>query len=196
MSEVNEPTDHEAPDQQEYEVDEQSLQQYIDQVRGEQSMLTGLLGGLAGAALGAAGWALITVTTEREYGLVAIGVGLLAGFGVRIAGKGMETRFGVMGAILAIAGCLVGKLLAIAIIVANAEQVPIAEMILAMVTNPAFFVEAITVTFEPMDLLFYGIAIYEGYRFSFRKITQEELARFVKPSQQPVLPPDGQDLKT
>ena len=196
MSEVNEPTDHEALDQEEYEVDEQSLQQYIDQVRSEQSMLTGLLGGLVGATLGAAGWALITVTTEREFALVAIGVGLLVGFAVRIAGKGMEPRFGVMGAILAIAGCLVGKLLTIAIIISNAQQVPIAEMILVMVTDPASTVEVLTMTFDPMDFLFYGIAIYEGYRFSFRKITQEELARFIKPSQQPVLPPDGQDLET
>jgi len=27
-----------------------------------------------------------------------------------------------------------------------------------------------------MDLLFYGIAIYEGYKFSFRQIIEQELA--------------------
>jgi hypothetical protein len=32
-----------------------------------------------------------------------------------------------------------------------------------------------TATFSVMDLLFYGIAIYEGYRFAFRKIRPEEL---------------------
>jgi hypothetical protein len=31
-------------------------------------------------------------------------------------------------------------------------------------------------TFQPMDLLFYGIAIYEGYKFSFRQLTEQELA--------------------
>jgi hypothetical protein len=35
-------------------------------------------------------------------------------------------------------------------------------------------------TFSPIDLLFYGIAVYEGYRFSFRQVTPEELAGFVK----------------
>jgi hypothetical protein len=30
-------------------------------------------------------------------------------------------------------------------------------------------------SFSPMELLFYGIAIYEGYNFSFRKITEEEI---------------------
>jgi hypothetical protein len=32
-------------------------------------------------------------------------------------------------------------------------------------------------TFNPMDLLFYGIAVYEGYRFSFREITKKDLIR-------------------
>jgi hypothetical protein len=32
-------------------------------------------------------------------------------------------------------------------------------------------------TFSPMDLLFYGIAIYEGYKFSFRQLTDEDMAR-------------------
>jgi hypothetical protein len=32
-------------------------------------------------------------------------------------------------------------------------------------------------TFSPMDVLFYGIAIYEGYRFSFRQITQADLMK-------------------
>jgi hypothetical protein len=30
-------------------------------------------------------------------------------------------------------------------------------------------------TFSPMDLLFYGIAVYEGFKLSFRKITHEEI---------------------
>ena len=32
-------------------------------------------------------------------------------------------------------------------------------------------------TFNPMDLLFYGIAVYEGYRFSFRQVTQADLMK-------------------
>jgi hypothetical protein len=29
--------------------------------------------------------------------------------------------------------------------------------------------------FSPMDLLFYGIATYEGYQLSFRQLSPEEL---------------------
>lgn len=30
-------------------------------------------------------------------------------------------------------------------------------------------------TFSPMDLLFYAIAIYEGYRLSFREFSDKDL---------------------
>jgi hypothetical protein len=32
-----------------------------------------------------------------------------------------------------------------------------------------------TANFSPIDLLFYGIAIYEGYKLSFRQVTEDEL---------------------
>jgi len=31
-------------------------------------------------------------------------------------------------------------------------------------------------TFSPIDLLFYGIAIYEGYKLAVRQVTDEEMA--------------------
>ena len=34
--------------------------------------------------------------------------------------------------------------------------------------SPAAMIRATTIFAQPMDLLFYGIAIYEGYRFSFK----------------------------
>ena len=36
--------------------------------------------------------------------------------------------------------------------------------------------EIMVATFSPMDLLFYGIAVYEGYRLSFRRLTRDDLA--------------------
>ncbi len=35
-------------------------------------------------------------------------------------------------------------------------------------------------TFQPMDLLFYAIAVYEGYRFSFVQISEEQIAGLIK----------------
>jgi hypothetical protein len=181
MSDDHETAGQPPSEEPRYEIDQEGLQAYMADLERDQSMVGGIFGGLAGAAIGAAAWALITVATEREFALVAIGIGLLAGFGVRLGGKGISTPFGVVGAVFAFLGCLVGKLLAIAIILSKSQQVPLADVVLTMLTNPGMVIEILTATFHPLDLLFYGIALYEGYRFSFRKITQEEVARFIKP---------------
>jgi hypothetical protein len=170
------------PGETEYEVDQAALDDYLARLHSEQNMFTGFLGGLAGAAIGAVGWALITVGTNREFGLVAIAVGFLAGYGVRLLGKGMETKFGILGAALATLGCFAGKLLTIAIIVSREpEGPPFLLALLTMVMNPGAVLEIMQQTFHPMDLLFYGIALYEGYHFAFRRMDESELAQFVRP---------------
>jgi hypothetical protein len=37
--------------------------------------------------------------------------------------------------------------------------------------------EMLSATFEPMDLLFYGLAVYFGYKYAFRQITEQDLNR-------------------
>lgn len=39
----------------------------------------------------------------------------------------------------------------------------------------SYLLDLMTETFSIMDLVFYGIAIYEGYRFSFRLITEKSI---------------------
>lgn len=71
-----------------------------------------LLGGLAGAALGAFGWALITYFTGYEVGYVAWAVGGLVGFGVvRLGGRG--NTMAMAAAVLALLAILGGKMLAV-----------------------------------------------------------------------------------
>ena len=36
--------------------------------------------------------------------------------------------------------------------------------------NVNLFADLMKLTFHPMDVVFYAIAIYEGYRFSFRRL--------------------------
>jgi hypothetical protein len=40
--------------------------------------------------------------------------------------------------------------------------------------------ELMSISFSPMDLLFYGIAVYEGYKFSFRRMTGEEMQQVIQ----------------
>jgi len=49
-------------------------------------------------------------------------------------------------------------------------------------TSPGLVLDIMKETFSPMDLLFYGIAIYEGFKLSFSGLTQEEVASVTTPA--------------
>src|SRR5438046_4554102 len=124
----------------------------------------GFMAGLVAAAVGAGLWALVTIVTGFQIGWMAVGVGFLVGWAVRIAGKGTHRAFGIMGALLALGGCAVGNLLTIVVIAARHFEIPLVAVFSRL--TPDVVVQLMGATFSPMDLLFYGIAIYEGSRFS------------------------------
>lgn len=72
-------------------------------------------------------------------------------------------------------GCLLGNLLCICAATASQEQVPPA--VAPTHLNLAAILQPLAITFHPMDLLFDGIALYEGYRLSSRRVTQADIAR-------------------
>jgi hypothetical protein len=133
-------------------------------VVARQNLPMGIMAGLAAAAVGAAIWAMITLVTNFQIGWMAVGVGFLVGWAVRVAGKGTTTMFGVLGATLALGGCLAGNLLTGCLVASRQLEIGIID-ILARLT-PAFTLDLMWAMFSPMDLLFYGLAIYEGYRFA------------------------------
>jgi len=67
-----------------------------------------IIGGLMGMFIGAVIWAFLTFISGFKIGMMAIGVGYLAGFGVRILGKGFATYFGMIGGISALLGIVIG----------------------------------------------------------------------------------------
>lgn len=139
----------------------------IEELKSSQSIKGAILGGLIGAIAGAALWAIVTVITKYEIGYVAIGVGFLTGFSVRKLGRGFEKPFGYIGAIWSLIGCFVGNIFAILIMSANQYNISLIQVI--HILNFNLLVSIVKDTFSLMDLVFYGIAVYEGYRFSFMK---------------------------
>jgi phosphate/sulfate permease len=135
--------------------------------------VAGVGAGAVAALIGAVLWAVITNVTGYQIGFMAIGVGFIVGYAVRVAGKGIDQTFGIVGAVLALLGCLVGNALAILAIVASQEGLTYSELV-SQVDVP-IMINLMTTTFSPIDLLFYGIAIYEGYKLSFRQVTDHEL---------------------
>ena len=138
----------------------------------------GIVGGIIAALIGAAAWAGVTVLTNYQIGWMAVGVGFIVGYAVRVLGKGLSKVYGVVGAVLALTGCLAGNLFSVCAVLSKQEAIPFFDLLSRL--NPLIIMDLMKATFSPIDLLFYGIAVYEGYRFSFRQITQEELAGLMK----------------
>ena len=131
-------------------------------------LLVGTLGAIAGALLGAIAWAAITATTNFQIGYMAVGVGFLAGYGMRVLSGGRDRADGIVAGVVALFGCIVGNLLTAVVVIAQHEHYPIAVVLLAVATKPPFAAELIRDGFNVMDLLFYAIAVYAGYRTALK----------------------------
>lgn len=162
------------------EIDPLKLQYFMQQVRENQNLLLGLVGGIGAAVIGAIIWAVITAVTKHQIGWMAVGVGFLVGIAVRQFGKGIDKVFGIAGAGLSLMGCLAGNLLAVALVVSQTEAIPLLDVVFLLLTSPILALEVIRDTFSPIDLLFYGLAIYEGYRFSFRQLNEAEVRSLLR----------------
>lgn len=126
-----------------------------------------IAGGIGGALAGAALWAVVTVVTQMELGIVAVAIGFIVGFAVRELGKGSDQKFGILGAVCGLFGCALGNVLSAIAIFSQTRGIPFMQIVTHM--DFAFLSDLMSAFFSPMDLLFYAIAIYEAYRFSLRK---------------------------
>jgi hypothetical protein len=131
-------------------------------------LLTGTLAAVAGAIVGAIAWAAITAATGFQIGYMALGVGFLAGFGMRTVGGGRERADGIVAGAVAFLGCVLGNLLAAGVTIAQHEHYPITVVLLALARKPAFAAEVLQAGFNVMDVLFYAIAVYAGYRTALK----------------------------
>jgi hypothetical protein len=93
---------------------------------------------------------------------MAVGVGAFVGFALRIGNGGKA--FGVLGAFLALFGCVLGNYLSLIAFASGGEQVAF----VAMLNNadPAKVISAMWEDFISGSFLFYAMAAYEGYKFS------------------------------
>lgn len=122
------------------------------------------VGGALAAVVSAAIWAAITFVTDFQVGLMAIGVGLVVGLAVRFFGGTRSVAFGVLAALLALLGVFVGNLLFFTGAIAREESLGFLEVFGVLVANPDLVVEVFAATFELIDVLFYGLALYIAFR--------------------------------
>ena len=160
------------------EIDRMKLQMLMQQIRDNQNLSLAVLGGAVAALVGAAVWAAITVVTNWQIGFMAIGIGFLVGYVVRRTGQGVDMSFGIVGAVLSLAGCVVGNYLSACAIIAEFESVGFFDVLFAIDMQMA--IDLMIESFNFMDLLFYGLAVYYGYKYSFRTLTEGDLLSVVR----------------
>lgn len=132
--------------------------------RARQNLPMAVIAGLAASLVSAAVWAGITAATEYQIGFMAIAVGIAVGFAVRIAGNGVDASFRLLAGVLALAGCAIGNLLAACVFFASAHEVGVERVL--EVLDAALVTHLMQAMFSPMDLLFYGIAVWEAWRLA------------------------------
>lgn len=144
----------------------------------EQNLSLALLGGFGVAVLSAFIWALITYLTKYQISYMAVAVGVAVGFTIRFLGKGISPLFGVIGAIFAFLGCALGNLFSQVAFMTDTYSVSYGAILgwLDVVAIRDIF----TTSFQAMDILFYGLAIYMGFRFSFRSISKEDIIKKIQ----------------
>src|SRR4029077_18679114 len=155
-------------------LDQSKVQSYLQRRKGEQSMPLALVGGIVAGAVGAGIWAVVTNMTGYQIGWMAVGVGFLVGYAVQFLGQSLERPYQYVGAACALLGFLLGNYFAVVGTVAADVHVDIITVLSRITFDMA--AKLMQDAFSPMDLLFYAIAVYEGYRFSLKRITPAELA--------------------
>ncbi len=141
--------------------------------QNEQKFLEALFASIFVGFTGAIIWALITYFTERQFGLIAIAIGAGIGISINYTGNGFEQKFAFLGAVVAFLSCLLGNFLALVGFAAKGS-----EMTLLQVFGAIDFSKVANImisSFGIMDLLFYSLAVYEGYRFATKKYTAKRL---------------------
>jgi hypothetical protein len=127
-------------------------------------LILAAVAGAVSAGVGAAIWAAVTVATKYQIGWMAVGVGFLVGLAVRKAANGGSQQCAVIAAAFALFGCALGNLLSACGFLAQQESVGFVDVLTHL--NPDIAIRLMQATFSPMDVLFYGIAVYEAFKLS------------------------------
>jgi hypothetical protein len=146
----------------------------LERLRAGQNLAAGLLAGLLAAAIGAGAWAALALATGTRSVWITVGIGVLVGYAVRVAGRGFDLVFAFAAGALALVGCLVGNLLAVCGGVARRRGVAFREVLDGL--DPETAIDLMLAGFDPADVAFYAIAAYQAFKLARRALTPADLA--------------------
>lgn len=140
----------------------------LERLKAEQNFPMAVLGGVLASIICVFIWAIITVATKYQISYMAMGVGVAVGFTIQKFGKGLTPVYGILGAGLALIACFCGNIISYTCFIADQYE---SYSYLEAISNLNWDISmSIAIeTFQPMDVLFYGLAIYTGYMFSIKR---------------------------
>ena len=147
------------------------------QLESEQNLANACLAGSAAAVAAALVWAGIGLATGYEVRFMAIAVGFLVGFSVRLAGKGISATFGAVGVATTLLGCGLGNLLTVTVIISGEQGLTVVRVLSELDYELAL--ELLMAFYQPIDSLYYTVALFQGYNLAFRRLSEAELALLV-----------------
>ena len=129
------------------------------------SLFPAVAAGLVAAIVGGVVWGLIVKISDYEVGIVAWGIGFVAGTAVVFAtrgGKGQHLQ--VIAVVSALVGVLLGKYLSYAFVLQ--EQADAAGVSIGLFSSRMFrfFREDLDKVFGLFDLLWVGLAVFTAWR--------------------------------
>lgn len=142
-----------------------------EQLLAEQNLPKAVLLGALASIVGAVAWGLISVATGYQIGYMAIGVGFLVGMAMR-QGKGVTMIFGIIGAALSLLSCVMGDFFSIIGLIAKEYDISFMETLTQIDFKDV--VSLLTDNLASMTIVFYGVALYEGYKLSYREQKEPE----------------------
>jgi hypothetical protein len=137
----------------------------LEQIHAGQNFARAVPVAILAAIGGAFLWAVFGYVTGMSLGLIAIALGAGVGYAVRYVGRGVDPKFGYLGAAASAFGWALGTWMGDVALLAKEVGRPFLDVFagLGVSDSVAFAFRASNL----MDLLFLAIAVYEGYRFSF-----------------------------
>jgi hypothetical protein len=146
---------------------EQFSRGYTVELEKQGNLLLALFAGAITAIIGAGLWLGVDLTVSEQAALyTALVIGLLVGFTVRVTGRGGNMLFGMIGALLTLAGCLGGA------IFTTLYRASSPQRDLYAVATTTDYVQMVNYIFSHMSTMGYvvfGIALIEGYLLSIAK---------------------------
>ena len=138
----------------------------------EQSLRDALVAGLIVIVLFGILWAMLSTLLGRIFPWMTLVLGIAIGLVIRRAGNGLDWRFPLLGAVMALFGAVAGNVIVAAAFTASALETSTLTVLRAVtsMTWPVFFDEAMT----PADLAYALIAAGLAAFYANRRLTRAE----------------------